>query len=334
MKKIDLSIIVLTYNATLEAIMLTLQSIIEQEFEGFEVIIADDGSEYTYFTEIKEYLESENFKEFKILESKVNVGTVKNYIRGIELADGKYIKPIGAGDLFYDKTVFARICSFMRENECKCGFGLMVSYQKSDNSNFYKRTFKAPVSIRPYVKHNLEKIKRNVVFHGDYISGATLFGEKDFLLKYLFKIEGRVRLTEDVIQVLILLDNQEIGFLKYNIIFYEFGSGISTKKSNNTNQSHMSSDFERFWYYIQENYTSKKISRRSKVQITLLNETNRVRRNCLSLRLNNAEFLINQIRKYWKKQRRRIMKEGFLGNKRFIRKMKERENRIYGNNKI
>lgn len=326
MRRIEFSIIVLTYNATLSAILLTLQSLIEQEFDRFEIIIADDNSKEKYFTEIQNYFVDNNFERYKILDSIENVGTVKNYIRGIQLAEGKYIKPIGAGDFLYDKTILDKLHTFLEKNNAVCGFGLMEAYWKDKQYNIYKSNFRAPISINPYLNNDLHEIKKSIVFQGDYISGATLFGEKFFLLNYLTRIEGIVRFAEDIIQILILLDNEKISFINEKIIFYEMGDGISTKKNGIKGKPLMNIDHEEFWKYVGNHYINKELLKRCDIQIKLLNENSKIKKNILMIIKNRREFFNNQIRKMWRKNLKEKLSEGFLEKERFIDEVQKKAN--------
>lgn len=318
MSNIEFSVIVLTYNANLCAILLTLKSLVKQQFDKFEIIIADDNSVNNYYSQIQDYFLHNNFTRYKFLESNINVGTVNNYIKGIQAAEGKYIKPIGAGDFLYNDKTLKTIYNHLEVSKSNFGFGLMQAYYINDEFNILKNNFRAPIYINPYLNNDLKKISKNIIYNGDYISGATLFGTKEFLLKYLTQISNTVKYTEDIIQILVLMNNEDISFINEKIIFYEVGAGISTKKVVSKQKKLINYDHEAFWQYLSLQYKSKKILSRCNFQIKLINESNRIKKSLLILLTNKAEFLNNQIRKTWRRNRKEKVSEGFLKNEQFI----------------
>jgi len=94
------SVIVSTYNSA-EFIIETLESIKNQTFSEFELIITDDCSTDNTIDICKDWVK-ENQKHFNrvvFLQSQVNTGVVKNANRGLAVADGEWIKFIAGDDI-------------------------------------------------------------------------------------------------------------------------------------------------------------------------------------------------------------------------------------------
>ena len=56
MSNILFSVLLVTYNSDLSDIFKTLNSIINQEFKHFEIVLSDDGSEDNKFKQIEEFM--------------------------------------------------------------------------------------------------------------------------------------------------------------------------------------------------------------------------------------------------------------------------------------
>ena len=67
MYKYDFSVIVVTYNAIWDKLKLTLDSIIRQSFENFEIVMADDGSKEDVFDKVEAFFAENNFTRYRIL---------------------------------------------------------------------------------------------------------------------------------------------------------------------------------------------------------------------------------------------------------------------------
>lgn len=80
------SICIPTYNGE-KYIKKTIESILNQTFDNYEVIIVDDGSTDNTINIIKSY----NNPKFKIISKEKSKGMVYNWNRCFDYADGKYI---------------------------------------------------------------------------------------------------------------------------------------------------------------------------------------------------------------------------------------------------
>mgnify|MGYP004523317027 CR=1 FL=1 len=265
------SIILLIYNSPLESILMTLKSIIMQKFEDFEIIIADDGSKKKYLTEIENYMVQNKFDKFCFAPSEKNVGTVKNILRALKLANGKYIKCIGAGDLLKNKDVLQYVYDEMSEKGAKWAFGEMSGYC-IENGKVKNRNFFAPLEKYPYKRNQLSTIRKKIIVCQEHISGAAMFFEKDYFVKYLKEIENCVIYTEDIVQVLIMIKDPNILYLKNKVVLYEVGSGISTAQKGFTV---VDKDIEQFDRYIEKTYHDELIEKRL-YRERVLKEANRL----------------------------------------------------------
>lgn len=254
------SIIVLMYNSSLRAVLLTVKSIIFQKFSDYEIIFADDGSEKKWKKEIEEYLGKYNFHDYCFAEADENLGTVKNILRALSYAHGKYIKCIGAGDLLIDENVLSYVYGSMNGQRMRWAFGSMEGYCL-DNNRIRKKFFIAPLDKKPYIKKDKKRIRTKVVILQDHISGAAMFFERAYLEKYLLLVGKSVKYVEDLLQVLVMLDGGEVLYLPKGLIAYEIGTGISTSKGE---KNWIVNDFDQFEKYLLAHYNGKLIDKRIK----------------------------------------------------------------------
>lgn len=260
MKKV--SIILLIYNSELRPIILTLKSIILQTMNSdIEIIIADDGSERKWKSEISNYLEKYNFYNYIFAPSDKNLGTVNNILRALKFCNGEYVKLIGAGDLLFSEEALYAMHTMIEKEKFKCAFGNIQSYTIDDNK-LRSRSFDAPLNKKIYLEGKKTLIKRNIVLIKDYISGASMIFEKNFLLEELRKISSIIKYAEDWIQVPIILSGESILYVPINFVLYEVGSGISTNKKTSKRLILDSKNFSKYIKQTFEDPTVEKLKKR------------------------------------------------------------------------
>jgi glycosyltransferase involved in cell wall biosynthesis len=83
-----ISIAMCTYNGE-RFIKEQLDSILNQTYKNFELIITDDDSSDKTITIIKEYIKQD--KRIKLYQNNSNLGFIKNFEKAISLCSGDYI---------------------------------------------------------------------------------------------------------------------------------------------------------------------------------------------------------------------------------------------------
>jgi glycosyltransferase involved in cell wall biosynthesis len=110
-----ISVIVASYNYE-QYIKETLESLLNQTYENFEVIIVDDGSTDNSLEIIKQYTENcENFKLF-CHEQNQNKGLTETIKLGTEKASGEYIAFLESDDYWSPNHLETKI-NFLRKNK-------------------------------------------------------------------------------------------------------------------------------------------------------------------------------------------------------------------------
>ena len=96
-----LSIVVVQYEPDRAALERTLLSILTQDDQDFELIIADDGSRNKRFDSTRALLNKYG-REAQLLTLPENRGTVWNLWNGVSHAGGTWVYAISPGDYLYD----------------------------------------------------------------------------------------------------------------------------------------------------------------------------------------------------------------------------------------
>jgi len=222
---IEVSILLLIYNASLEQILKTIKSIIQQKNCSIELIISDDCSISDYTKEIDEFLH-DKYNNYIINRNDKNLGTVENIRGAISLCRGDYIYLISPDDYIFDTDTISHFYKYSLLHNLKICTGNILAYQKENSGS-------EPTIIIPYYKNLLENSKftlRAFVVQGGFI-GCSYFREKKSWEKYLNEISGKCRFVEDnTTTLLAILGDVRIGYLNEVIACYECTQGVSNSE--------------------------------------------------------------------------------------------------------
>lgn len=226
----DCTVVVVTYNSDSHKLYSTLLSIIKQKNISIQIVVSDDGSSNFEKESLEKWFEKNSVRDYKIVISEINTGTVKNVIRGVKAADAEIVKLISPGDLLYDDYILYKMINFMKKENFKLAFGKGAYYSR-ENNNIKLCNLSNPNDLEPYKTRNKSKIQKNYLLYRDYVLGALFTTDRMLLINYLYKIDGLVKYAEDCSVIMMIADGIEIGFLDEFLIWYEYGSGISTNGS-------------------------------------------------------------------------------------------------------
>ena len=100
------SIIIASYNYE-NYIKETIQSVLNQTFEDWEMIIVDDGSKDNSIEVIKEYCSQDNRIKFFQHENGENKGLIETLKLGIEKASSNWLVFVESDDFIEENYIFA-----------------------------------------------------------------------------------------------------------------------------------------------------------------------------------------------------------------------------------
>ena len=163
------------------------------------------------------------------------------------------MKPISPGDYLYDENTLKSVLTFMESHQATVVFGDMVYYAWDGQLNLFNR--KTPYDDSMYLpgsgKFSFTKAAKHQMLYNENISGAAVFIEKDAMLWGLQYICGTVCYAEDAMLQLFLLTGRQIFKIPQFVVWYEFGSGISTNVSAGFS-GRLIQDFLRFYELLLE----------------------------------------------------------------------------------
>lgn len=254
---IEISVICLTYNSDINKLLTTLNSVIQQRNCNFEIIIADDGSGDNKFGEVEAFFDSNDFQNYKLIPNVENKGIIKNFLSAIILAKGEYIKYISPGDYLYDEYTLEYIYGFMHKYNAPVAFGRAVYYSEVAGilTIFKKRS---PVVTQFYdadsQTYDFRLVLKHIMLYGDPILGAAIVANRDEFEHYLKEIENKVVYIEDnTILPLMTLDKKRIYYINRYILWYEYKSGISTRKNSEFDKK-IKLDFYNYYQFLTSKY--------------------------------------------------------------------------------
>ena len=145
------SVIVAVYNAE-KYIKDTIESIIKQTFQDFEIILVDDCSTDNSYNILREYSnKNEKIKVYKLEQNSGGPAKPRNI--GIDKSLGKYIAFLDADDLWYETKLEEQL-NFMEKN--KLNFSSTKMHFIDENDNFFNiENLKLKIKAFFTIKNNI-----------------------------------------------------------------------------------------------------------------------------------------------------------------------------------
>jgi len=188
------SIIMPAYNCG-DFIGTTLDSVVNQSYKNWEVIVVDDCSTDNTADVVQEYIKKDNRIKYHKLEKNSGAAVARN--KAIDLATGKYMAFLDSDDVWFPEKLTKQI-GFMEENDY--GF-TCTSYTKIDEQGKYLNRTIVAQPIRDYdgvlktcpgnstVIYNAEKLGKfkipDIKKRNDYVMWLQVIKKE----KYLYGIE-------------------------------------------------------------------------------------------------------------------------------------------------
>ena len=175
MDKEKVSIIVPMYNAE-KFIGKTIESVLSQTYENWEMLIMNDVSTDNSLAVVNEYVKKDD--RIKVVNTEKNMGVVKGRNHLIDLANGKYIAFLDADDYWHSQKLEKQI-KFMKEKS-------EISYTDMLKNN-YLGCLTVMYDVEKVGKRYFKELEKNE----DYVlwleivkDVKTIFGLKENLAYY------------------------------------------------------------------------------------------------------------------------------------------------------
>lgn len=222
------TVIVATYNPILNKALETINSILLQEDVKIQVIIADDGSEETYFNEYEEFFKKKAFKDYILLRSPKNQGTIRNLARCVKDFKGRYIKMISPGDYMYGSTALRDWARYMEEHQLLMTVGDAFYYVRNKSGYRLIKEHAFPQAPEVLNQTNERKKKYYQLIYNDYWLGAATLIERDTFEKYINIVKDLAVYGEDNMYRIAACDGINRGYYPKQVVMYESDTGVSS----------------------------------------------------------------------------------------------------------
>ena len=225
------SIITPSYNSE-KYISETIQSVINQTYQNWELVIVDDASTDTTVKIIQEFIKQDN--RIKLLQNKANKGAAFSRNRATKVAKGDYIAFLDADDLWIPKKLEKQINFMIKYDNAVC----YSSYLHIDETG---NPLKKRIVALPSLSYK-KQLKNNYIGNltGVYnarklgkINAPNLRKRQDWAV-WLEAIKRNkkpaIGLQEDLALYRVRKNSisaKKIGLVKYNYAFYNKHLGYS-----------------------------------------------------------------------------------------------------------
>lgn len=229
LQNVECSVVICTYNPDWEKLRLTLKSVLLQQECNIHVVVTDDGSEENYFDRIREYFTKYSFSNYELVRSYENQGTVKNILQGVYASVGEFVKPLSPGDFLHGTRALREWLDFMRSRkDCIMSFCEAVYYHMAEGKIVATKEFAHPQSVDVYGGGT--PLSQYLICN-DICLGAASMLRRDWWLKYLEMLAGRVVYAEDNSYRIMMYRGETFAYIPQSFVLYEYGTGISTSGS-------------------------------------------------------------------------------------------------------
>jgi len=247
------SIILPVYNAS-KTIARTLDSIVNQTFKDFEVIIIDDGSNDDTAKICFKYAETD--KRFRYYFQQNNgVSSARN--KGIELSNGEFVAFIDSDDIYkttYLETFNTLICTYPDYDNYWCryttrsditqtdiGTFSTIEYLKSDVPYLHSIVLDAALWNKAYKKSII--VEHSIKLPEDISLGEDLI----FNYHYLDETNGKILLCENELYVYTVNQDSSLDS-KYREDLYEIQLRLLSEAKHYYDKWEVSNDSKTLYY--------------------------------------------------------------------------------------
>lgn len=201
-----------------------IDTVLNQTFHDFEVIILDDCSTDNSKEVIEKYREHSKVKT--VVYNQENSGSVfKQWKRGIELAEGEFLW-IAESDDYASLLFLEKMVPFLKSNP-SLGFAYCDAFIISGNGSLDAETFAVKRNqwlqtskwSNSYVNEGINEIQENLLDYCTVNNASGVLFRKDALLK-ANPFDRKFRYIGDWYCYLKLCKNHKIGYLNETLNFY------------------------------------------------------------------------------------------------------------------
>ncbi len=230
--------VIITHYKQMNYIKESVLSVLNQEYRNIELIIADDGSPNFDKKKVEGIIKKYNKKrfEYKILDSKKNVGTVKNLNRAVKEATGNYILFFAADDKLYDTRVINKFVEKFKNQNINVITSQCLLYDENLKKLYCK--YVNPIKAFFMNKKSTRYIYYKMACGCLYGSGGTAYRNKVFK-DYGFFDEKYPFVEDWSYWLKILRQGEKIYYYNFNTLCHRDGGISHSEYTSETLPAHV-----------------------------------------------------------------------------------------------
>lgn len=231
--EIEVTLLVASYQASFEKLKRSVVSGITQKDIALEIIVCDDGSDDPHFVELRALFLKYGFTNYLLLGAEMNAGTVKNIMKADPYAHGRFLIGLGAGDSLCHERVLREWYDDCIAHQALISFGDIINFRTVQGKDEILSIEKLPHCLSLYQKtrRNLNAERYAYLLCYDHVCGASWLTDRTLFFFYTKMLEDRVIYANDNCFRLMIHDGYSFHYYPKDVIYYEYGSGVSTSSS-------------------------------------------------------------------------------------------------------
>ena len=186
---IDISILMAIHNPNKEYLIQSLDSIEQQSFKNFELVIIDDC---TININLKKILSNYNFR-YTIYKNETNLGLTKSLNKGIFFCNGKYIARFDDDDILKNTRLEEQFLFLEKNLDYAAVFS---NIEIIDNNKI----------VCKEIKDDNNVLRKKLLYKGNCLCHSSLMIRKDIIMK--LKYDEKMIYAQDYDLILRLLINK------------------------------------------------------------------------------------------------------------------------------
>lgn len=202
-----ISIVIPTFNCALE-LSKTMESLREQEYTDFECLVVDGLSTDNTISVVERFKGKVGFSI--TVSSSKDKGIYDAMNKGVQLAQGKYIQFMGAGDTLADSTTLNNVVKFCSKEK----FDVVYGYVNVDGAN--GKTIKNKMNL-------LTTFRYRPICH------QAIFAKKEWLKRFPFQLKFNYVADQDWI-MRTYANRAKFKYIEVPIANYNLNGFSSTKQ--------------------------------------------------------------------------------------------------------
>ena len=207
--KID--VLMATYNGE-KYIKDQLDSILNQSYKNFRLLISDDGSTDSTVKILNEYSSKDN--RIKLFIQKENLGVIKNFEFLMNQVENEYFMFSDQDDIWDEQKIEKSLNKIKETNSdlVYCNLEVVDENMQTLSESYWK--------LKGF-EHKVEKYNNfESLYLNNYITGSTMLVKKEMLNKILPLIHDSKYILHDYWIALVVSKNGKISYIKEQLVKY------------------------------------------------------------------------------------------------------------------